>query len=162
MLSEDLPVGTPVKIIERFPPILIAFAACLLTALSGAAHAAQSYPTKPLRFIVPFPPGGGTDILARLVGEKLGERFGHQAVVDNRPGAGTNIGMEIAARAAPDGHTLIMASVGLAANPRPLPEDDVQSGARSRAGYAGRDSPPRYSSAIRKSRRKPRRNSCAS
>lgn len=92
------------------------FAVCLLAAIPGVVHAAQSYPTKPLRFIVPFPPGGGTDILARLVGERLGERFGHQAVVDNRPGAGTNIGMEIAARAAPDGHTLIMASVGLAAN----------------------------------------------
>ncbi|MBI4195013.1 MAG: tripartite tricarboxylate transporter substrate binding protein [Betaproteobacteria bacterium] len=86
-------------------------------ASSPAAYAAQPYPNKPLRFIVPFPPGGGTDILARLVGEGLGERLGFQAVVDNRPGAGTNIGMEIAARAVPDGHTLLMASVGLAANP---------------------------------------------
>ncbi|OGA41158.1 MAG: hypothetical protein A3G24_20665 [Betaproteobacteria bacterium RIFCSPLOWO2_12_FULL_62_13] len=77
----------------------------------------QAYPTKPIRFIVPFPPGGGTDILARLIGQRLVEPLGVQVVVDNRPGAGTNIGMELAARAEPDGHTLLMASVGLAANP---------------------------------------------
>lgn len=85
--------------------------------LTSALHAADSYPTKPLRFVVPFPPGGGTDILARLVGAGLGERMGAQVVVDNRPGAGTNVGMGIAASAVPDGHTLLMASVGLAANP---------------------------------------------
>ncbi|MBI3936308.1 MAG: tripartite tricarboxylate transporter substrate binding protein [Betaproteobacteria bacterium] len=72
--------------------------------------------------IVPFPPGGGTDILARLVGQRLGERLGVQIVVDNRPGAGANIGMELAARAAPDGHTLLMAGIGLAANPGLYPK----------------------------------------
>ncbi len=92
---------------------LIAF--CLIAVASGAA--AQIYPTKPLRFVVPFPPGGGTDILARTIAERLGERLGFQVVVDNRPGAGTNIGMEIVARAPADGHTLLMASVGVAANP---------------------------------------------
>lgn len=85
--------------------------------LATAADAAEPYPSKPIRFIVPFPPGGGTDILARLVGEELVKRLGEQIVVDNRPGAGTNIGMGIAASARPDGYTLLMASVGVAANP---------------------------------------------
>ena len=78
---------------------------------------AQGYPNRPLRMIVPFPPGGGTDILARIVAQKLGEKLGQQVIVDNRPGAATNIGMELAARSAADGYTLLMASIGLAANP---------------------------------------------
>ena len=78
---------------------------------------AQGYPNRTLRMIVPFPPGGGTDILARIVAQKLGEKLGQQVIVDNRPGAATNIGMELAARSAPDGYTLLMASIGLAANP---------------------------------------------
>ena len=85
--------------------------------MSAAFVDAADYPSKPVRFIVPFPPGGGTDILARIVGQRLGERLGTQFVVDNRPGAGTNIGMQLAARATPDGYTIIMASVGVAANP---------------------------------------------
>jgi tripartite-type tricarboxylate transporter receptor subunit TctC len=96
---------------------LLPFLAGFAFAAAPAASHAQTYPTKPLRFIVPFPPGGGTDILARLIAERLSERLRFQVVVDNRPGAGTNIGMEIAARALPDGHTLLMASVGVAANP---------------------------------------------
>jgi tripartite-type tricarboxylate transporter receptor subunit TctC len=72
--------------------------------------------------IVPFPPGGGTDILARIVAQKLGEKLGQQVVVDNRPGAATNIGMEMAARSAPDGYTLLMASIGVAANPSLYPK----------------------------------------
>lgn len=101
--------------------VLLVFAAGALAMLAGgvdavAADAAERYPAKPLRFVVPFPPGGGTDILARLVGERLGERLGVQVVVDNRPGAGTNIGTEIVARAVPDGRTLLMGSIGVAAN----------------------------------------------
>jgi tripartite-type tricarboxylate transporter receptor subunit TctC len=83
---------------------------------------AQGYPVRPLRMIVPFPPGGGTDILARIMAQRLGERIGQQVFVDNRPGAATNIGMELAARAVPDGHTLLMASIGLAANPSLYPK----------------------------------------
>lgn len=93
-----------------------ALAMLFVTAGAGAADSVERYPAKPLRFVVPFPPGGGTDILARLVGERLGERLGVQVVVDNRPGAGTNIGTEIVARAVPDGHTLLMGSIGVAAN----------------------------------------------
>lgn len=99
---------------RRIPMHALALAALLCAA---GTVAAQAWPAKPLRLVVPFPPGGGTDILARLVGARLADRLGFQVVVDNRPGAGTNIGMEIAAKAQPDGHTLLMASVGLAANP---------------------------------------------
>ena len=69
---------------------------------------AQAYPTKPIRLIVAFPAGGSTDIIARLVGQRLGEKLGQQVIVDNRGGAGGTIGTEIAAKATPDGHTLTM------------------------------------------------------
>ena len=72
---------------------------------------AQSYPNKPVRMIVPYPPGGGNDTLARIFGQKLTEAWGHQVVVDNRAGAGTIIGSQLAARAAPDGYTLLLSSI---------------------------------------------------
>jgi tripartite-type tricarboxylate transporter receptor subunit TctC len=77
-----------------------------------AAHAsAQSYPAKPVRVIVPYPPGGGNDTLARLFAAKLGERMGQPFVVENRPGAGTMIGTEAAAKSAPDGYTILLSSI---------------------------------------------------
>ena len=82
----------------------IVLALLLPCALAGA----QAYPTKPIRLIVAFPPGGSTDIIARIVGQKLGERLNQQVVIDNRGGAGGTIGTEIAARANPDGYTLTM------------------------------------------------------
>jgi len=92
-----------------------------------AAQAADVYPTKPLRIIVPFPPGGPADALARTVGDKLAASLGQPVVVDNRPGAGGNIGMELAAKAPPDGHTLVLAPAGnLTVNPslyRSVPYD---------------------------------------
>ena len=79
------------------------------------AHAnAQSYPTKPVRVIVPFPPGSGVDIVTRLVTPKLADGLGQQFVADNRAGAAGNIGAEVAARAAPDGYTLLMAAASIA------------------------------------------------
>lgn len=84
--------------------------AVLLACLMGPASAmcAQDFPSRAMRFIVPFPPGGGTDLIARLIGKKLNEKWGYPVVVDNRPGANGAIGAELAARAAPDGHTLLM------------------------------------------------------
>lgn len=83
-----------------------------LTAASpGQAHA-QAYPTKSIRLIVPFPPGGSTDLTGRVLGAKLGETFNQQVIVENRPGASGMIGNELVARAAPDGHTLTMGTIG--------------------------------------------------
>ena len=69
---------------------------------------AQAYPTRPVRWIVPFPPGGGTDIVARLIGQWLSDRLGQPFVIENRPGASTNIGTEAVVRAPPDGYTLLL------------------------------------------------------
>ena len=85
------------------------FAACLLAA--GCAYAQPAYPSKPIRLILPFPPGGSTDIVARLIGQKLTESWGQPVLVDNRPGAGGNVAAEAASRAAPDGYTLFQANV---------------------------------------------------
>lgn len=101
--------------------------------LFGAVHAAafaQQYPTRPIRLIVPFPAGGPTDAIARIMGQKLTESWGQQVVVDNRAGAGGNIGMGIAAQAAPDGHTIIFVSSSFVANPglyRKIPYDPYKS-----------------------------------
>ena len=81
----------------------------LLSALCAAPAAAQEYPTRPIHIIVPFPAGGPSDVLARLIGDKMSADFGQAVVVENRPGANTVIGAEAAAKAAPDGHTLLMA-----------------------------------------------------
>ena len=86
---------------------LAALAAGLLVAASSAA---QSWPQKPVRFIVPFPPGGATDISARMVGQELSEIWGQTVVIENRGGAGGGVGAAEAARAAPDGYTLFFPS----------------------------------------------------
>lgn len=81
------------------------------------AKAADTYPTRPVRMIVPFAPGGPTDIVARLIAQRLSELWGQTAVVDNRPGASGNLGVEIAARAAPDGYTVLVTSSSYLVNP---------------------------------------------
>ncbi|HYC46272.1 MAG TPA: tripartite tricarboxylate transporter substrate binding protein [Burkholderiales bacterium] len=87
--------------------------AALVACASAAALPvyAQAYPVKPVRVVVPFPPSGAADLLTRTLGQKLGEAWGQQLVVDNRPGAGGNLGLEIVAKAPPDGYTAVMAAV---------------------------------------------------
>src|SRR5438132_5691742 len=105
-----------------------AFAALLFCAATLAG--AQPFPTKPLHLIVPFPPGGGNDTVARAIAQQLGPDLGQPVVIDNRPGAGGSVGAELAARAPADGYTLFLAGVGShAVNPnfhRSLPYDAVK------------------------------------
>jgi len=85
--------------------------AAIALGLAALSAQAQTYPTKPVRIIVPFPPVGAADLLTRTIGQKLTEAWGQQVIVDNRPGAGGNLGVEIAAKAPPDGYTAVMAAV---------------------------------------------------
>jgi len=84
----------------------------LVLAGVATAAAAQSYPSRPIRLIVPFPPGGSTDLVARVVGLKMADAWSQQVVIDNRPGANGMIGSEIVARAAPDGYTIVLGTIG--------------------------------------------------
>jgi tripartite-type tricarboxylate transporter receptor subunit TctC len=94
-------------------PVVAIVAAGLGAGAAGAAERAP-YPARPIRFVVPFPAGGGADILARAIGQKMGESLEQQIVIDNRPGAAGVIGTDIAAKAAPDGYTMLMLSSNLA------------------------------------------------
>lgn len=91
--------------LRKSSAFLTTFLVCMTC---GSVFAQSAYPDKPIRFIVPFPPGGGTDIVSRLVTTKLSENFGVQIVVDNRGGAGGTLGISVAAAGAPDGYTLVM------------------------------------------------------
>ncbi len=128
--AQDYPTK-PIRYILQFPPGGLdasseqgshLWGANARESAAAAVFVAQApvsitqFPNRPLRFILPFPPGGGTDTLARIVGQKLGENFGQTIVMDNRPGAGANIGAEIASRAAPDGYTLLMGNIAHAVN----------------------------------------------
>lgn len=100
----------------KIPSLLCAGVALALAGFSAVAPA-QTYPSKPVRLIVPFPPGGSNDIVGRLMAQELTEKLGKQVVVDNRGGAGGVLGTEIAANADADGHTLLIISVAYAFNP---------------------------------------------
>src|SRR5687768_2335260 len=96
---------------------LAAAAASIVLPFCAGAVLAQSYPTKPIRLVVAFAPGGAPDVFARIIGQKLNEQMGQPVVVDNRPGATGNIGAELVAKATPDGYTLFNATLSLAISP---------------------------------------------
>jgi tripartite-type tricarboxylate transporter receptor subunit TctC len=108
----DCPLGIAM---QRRQLSLLALIATLMPSISALA---QAWPTKPIRLIVPYPPAGSTDFVARETGAKMGEYLGHQVIIDNRPGAGTLLGLHLGAQARPDGYTITFAtSAGLAVNP---------------------------------------------
>jgi tripartite-type tricarboxylate transporter receptor subunit TctC len=93
--------------------ILLSAAMAVVLCAGATIASAQSFPNRPIRLIVSFPPGGATDVIARTIGAPLGQRLGHNVVVDNRPGSNGNISAELAANAKPDGHTLLLGSDSL-------------------------------------------------
>ena len=97
--------------------IALAFAGCTM-----AASGAETYPQRPIRFLVPQSPGGASDTVARVVAQRLGERLGQQLVVDNRPGATGNIGHEMVAHALPDGYTMLLTAPNLVTSPSLFPK----------------------------------------
>ena len=108
--------------------VLLALLAALAVFSATAVFGADSYPSKPIRLIIPFPPGGSNDIVGRLIAAKLSERLGKQVVADNRGGAGGVLGTEMAAKAEPDGYTLLIVSAAFAFNPAlyKLPYDSAK------------------------------------
>jgi tripartite-type tricarboxylate transporter receptor subunit TctC len=128
---------------------LLACSACA----TAANAAADAYPTKPLRLIVPYPPGGGSDVMGRALAERMSRQLGHQMIVDNRGGASTVIGAELAARAPADGYTLLVGTITtLATNPNlrtKLPYDPIRVSIRYRCSPRS----PITSSCIRAYRR---------
>src|SRR5262249_7916046 len=110
-------------------PRVIVIGLCMALAAATTAAGAQQYPTRPVRLVVPFTAGSATDILARLIGPKLNESWGHQVIVDNRPSAGGTVAGGIVAGAPPDGHTLMLTSsvfAGAAALYSKLPYDTLK------------------------------------
>src|SRR3954468_19175354 len=99
--------------------VLLAFVASVpsVFAQPSSTGSGQAYPTKPIRLILPFPPGGPSDILGRALSQKLSEQLGQQVIADNRPGAGGNLGLELTAKAPPDGYTLVLSSPLVALSP---------------------------------------------
>ncbi|MGZ5092927.1 MAG: Bug family tripartite tricarboxylate transporter substrate binding protein [Burkholderiales bacterium] len=96
------------------------FVIAVLVLIAGSAYVpvhAQSYPAKPIRLILPFPPGGPTDIVGRLTGQKLSEQIGQSVIADSRPGASGNIGLELASKAPPDGYTIVLSSPVISLSP---------------------------------------------
>ena len=101
-------------------PLVLLLAALILASLAltlPTNAGAQAYPSKPIRLITPFAPGGGTDFVARLIAQKLTEKLGQQVMVDNKPGAGSNLGTELALKSPPDGYTLLVTPASYTVNP---------------------------------------------
>lgn len=124
--SKRDPVVPPVRLLQG-----IGWGVCLAAGMAGAADAVNEsrYPSRPVRLLVPFAPGGGNDFLARLVGQKLGEQMKQPFVVDNRPGAGGIIATDLVAKSAPDGYTLLLGFIGplaISPNLEKVPYDPVR------------------------------------
>src|ERR1700704_2376027 len=100
---------------RRTAILMIAIGLSGMASTGGAS--ALDYPTRPVRWVVGYPPGGATDIIARLIGQRLSERFGQQFVIENKPGAGNNIAVEAVVNAPADGHTLLLITATNAINP---------------------------------------------
>ena len=115
------------KVVARFVVLVV----LVVGVFAGVAHAdEEDFPSKAIRFVVPLPPGGITDVLARLIAQKLTESWKQPVVVDNRGGGGTIIGSDIVSKAPPDGHTLLLVAPALVINPslrRELPYDAEKS-----------------------------------
>jgi tripartite-type tricarboxylate transporter receptor subunit TctC len=112
------------KILSAALALLLAFGL-----VTKSVHAQSAYPTRPITLVVPAPPGGQTDVVARIVAQHLAEKLGQPIVIENRAGAGTNIGTAHVARAAPDGYTLLIAAINFTANPasaKDTPYDPVK------------------------------------
>ena len=109
---------------------LIALGICAIASIGGAS--ALDYPTRPVRWVVGYPPGGATDILARLIGQRLSERLGQQFVIENKPGAGNNIGTEAVVNAEPDGYTVLLVNRPTTSTPRSTAISNSTSSATSR------------------------------
>jgi len=103
--------------LHAFTTLLVALSPALALTAHGAQSPAQNYPNRPMRMVIPNPPGGTLDITARLVAPKMGELSGQSVIIDNRPGADTNIGTEIVARAPADGYTMLLQTVPFVVNP---------------------------------------------
>jgi tripartite-type tricarboxylate transporter receptor subunit TctC len=112
------------------------FGAAAIVAASSAAAWAQAYPTRPVRIIVGWPAGGGGDVVARLMGQWLSERLGQQFIVENRPGATSNIGTDAVAHASPDGYTLLLATARMQSTRRSTKTSISISSATSRRSQA--------------------------
>jgi tripartite-type tricarboxylate transporter receptor subunit TctC len=120
---------SPRHLVTSSPGLIVAIVALLAAASVPSTSSGQAYPTKSVRCVVPYVPGGATDVLARVIGRRLSGELGQQFVIDNRPGAGTVIGTEIVTRANPDGYTLLMTSTPLGVNPHliaKLPYDTLK------------------------------------
>ena len=138
---------------RRLPRIAAALAAlCTVCAPAGA----QTYPAKPVRFIIPFPPGGPTDILGRIVAAQLSETWSVQVIPDNRPGAGGNVGTEQCARAPADGYTACMLSIAQTISPAIYPKLDILVGpVDQRGSLAGLDDLVRRQSVVVQAENRP-------
>src|SRR5262249_40609348 len=115
-MSQNNSISRRLSVVRKMKVVLAFFLAVgggagEVGGVAGGAVAAENYPARPIRFVVPFPPGGGTDIYARIIGPKLAEVLRQQVVIDNRPGAAGALGAEVAAKAPPDGYTIWIGQV---------------------------------------------------